>query len=176
MGAGCYAIAVLKMMARVFGSRSLEEVHDMHVTDMVRGADVQAKPEAWSKETAPVFDDGVLQLPQASVAAKIELDSYVDDELTGNRTRPEAEADMDEADNILGNGGFRYKSKTYTGDDKPETKVLGVLWDPRTDQLRVPLRANHLGKKKANKLGPDLELLEADQLLPQKSPNMLFGG
>ncbi|MCP3662852.1 MAG: hypothetical protein GY696_10200 [Gammaproteobacteria bacterium] len=66
----------------------------------------------------------MLQLPQASVAAKIELDSYVDDQLTGNKARPEAVADMDKADNIIGNGGFRYKSKTYTGDDKPETKVL----------------------------------------------------
>ncbi|MCP3666271.1 MAG: hypothetical protein GY696_27855, partial [Gammaproteobacteria bacterium] len=124
MAAGCYAIAALMMTARVFGSCSLEEVRDMHITDMVRGADVQAKPEAWRKDPVPVFDDGVLKLPQASVAAKIELDSYVDDELTGNRTRPEAEADMVEADNILGNGGFRYKSKTYT-DDKLETKVLG---------------------------------------------------
>ncbi|MCP3661037.1 MAG: hypothetical protein GY696_00850, partial [Gammaproteobacteria bacterium] len=161
MTTGCYAIAALKMTARVFGSRSLEEVRDMHVMDMVRGTDVQAKQEAWRKDPVPVFDGGVLQLPQASVAAKIELDSYVDDEFTGNRNRPAAEADMVEADNILGNGGFRYKSKTYTGDDKPETKVLGV-------QLRVPLRANHVGKKKGKKLGPDLELLEAGQLLPQK--------
>ncbi len=111
---GCYAIAALKMTALVFGSHSLEEVRDMHVTEMVQGANVQAKPKAWRKDTAPVFEDGVLQLPQASVAAKIELDSYVDDQLTGNKARPEAEADMDEADNIIGNGGFRYKSKTYT--------------------------------------------------------------
>ncbi|MCP3661686.1 MAG: hypothetical protein GY696_04195 [Gammaproteobacteria bacterium] len=49
MAAGCYAIAALKMTVRVFGSRSLEEVRAMHITDMVRGADVQAKPDAWSR-------------------------------------------------------------------------------------------------------------------------------
>ena len=81
----------------------------------------------------------MLKLPQASVAAKIELDSYVDDQLTGNKARPEAVADMDEADSIIRNGGFRYKSKTYTSNDKPETKVLGVLWDLPTDQLRMPV-------------------------------------
>ncbi|MCP3662851.1 MAG: hypothetical protein GY696_10195 [Gammaproteobacteria bacterium] len=32
----------------------------------------------------------------------------------------------------------------------------------------MPLRANHLGKKKGKKLGPDLELLEAGQLMSQK--------
>ncbi|MCP3668819.1 MAG: hypothetical protein GY696_41095 [Gammaproteobacteria bacterium] len=69
-----------------------------------------------------MYEDGVLQLPQASVAAKIELDSYVIYQLTRNRSKPEAVADMDEADNIIGNGGFRYKSKIYTSDDKPETR------------------------------------------------------
>ncbi len=83
MAAGCYAIAALKMTARVFGSRSLKEARAMQITDMIRGVVLQAKPDAWRKELVPVFEDGVLQLPQASVAAKIELDSYVDDELTG---------------------------------------------------------------------------------------------
>ncbi|MCP3665604.1 MAG: hypothetical protein GY696_24420 [Gammaproteobacteria bacterium] len=57
MAAGCYAIAVLKMTACMFGSPSLEEGCNMHVTDMVRGADVQAKPEAWRKDTVPVLED-----------------------------------------------------------------------------------------------------------------------
>ncbi|MCP3663529.1 MAG: hypothetical protein GY696_13735 [Gammaproteobacteria bacterium] len=114
------------MTARMFGSRSLEEVHDMHVTDMVQGADVQAKQDAWRKDTAPVYEDCVLQLLQASVAAKIELDSFVDNQLIGNRSKPEAEVDRPEADNIIGNGGFRYKSKIYTCNYKPETRVLGI--------------------------------------------------
>ncbi|MCP3662853.1 MAG: hypothetical protein GY696_10205 [Gammaproteobacteria bacterium] len=46
IAAGCYAITGLKMTVHVFGSLSLEEVHDMHVTDMVRVANVQAKQEA----------------------------------------------------------------------------------------------------------------------------------
>ena len=35
MVASCYAIAALKMTRRLFGNCSLEEVHDMHITDMV---------------------------------------------------------------------------------------------------------------------------------------------
>ncbi|MCP3662976.1 MAG: hypothetical protein GY696_10850 [Gammaproteobacteria bacterium] len=40
-----------------------------------------------------------------------------------NKAKPEAVADMAEADNIIGKGGFIYKSKTYTGSDKLETKA-----------------------------------------------------
>ena len=60
-----------------------------------------------------MFEDGLLQLPQALVAAKIELDSYVDDQLTENKAKLE----------VVGKGGFRYKSKTYTGSDKLGTKA-----------------------------------------------------
>ncbi|MCP3666222.1 MAG: hypothetical protein GY696_27610 [Gammaproteobacteria bacterium] len=77
-----------------------------------------------------MFEYGMLQLPQASVAAKIELDSYVNDQLTGRKAKPEAVADMAEAVIIIGKGGFRYKSKTCIGGDKLGTKVLVVLWDP----------------------------------------------
>ncbi len=78
------------MTAHMFGSRSLEEVHDMHASDIVHGADVQAKQEAWCEDAVPVYENGVLQLPHATVAAKIELDSYVDYQWTGNRSKPEA--------------------------------------------------------------------------------------
>ncbi|MCP3663528.1 MAG: hypothetical protein GY696_13730 [Gammaproteobacteria bacterium] len=37
-----------------------------------------------------------------------------------------------------------------------------------TDQLRVPLHANHLGKCKGKKLGPDLDMLEGGELLPKR--------
>ncbi len=55
------------------------------------------------------------------------------------------------------------------------TRVLGILLDPLTDQLRMPLRANHLGKCKGKKMGPDLDLLEAGNSCQKRSPNMLFG-
>ena len=63
-----------------------------------------------------VFVDSVLQ-----------LNLYVDDQLTGNRAIPEAQADMVEADDIAANGGYSCITKIFSGDNQPEMKVLGLL-------------------------------------------------
>ena len=86
-----------------------------------------------------------------------------------NKAKPEAVADMAEADNIIGNG------KTYTGNDKPETKVLGVLLDPPTDQLRVPLPTTW-ARKKARSWDQTCTCWRQDNSCQKRSSNTLFGG
>ena len=92
----------------------------------------------------------------------IKEQTYIDDELVAAENKEEALSKTKHMDEISEHAGMPNKGWTFTGDDKsasiqigsgkdePEEKVLGLLWDPKTDmfnfQVKLKLKRLHSDK------------------------------
>ncbi len=92
---------------------------------------------------------------------------HVDDWPTGGNKIHEVREMVQEASKIIENGGFEFKAAVFSGDQSGEMKVLGISWNPSTDQLRIDLNANVHGKKNGLKTGPAIDFSDVNSSMPQ---------
>ena len=119
-------------------------------------------------------------------AMKIKRDAYVDDIATGAETTDRIEEMKTGISTILGKGGFVPKGFVASGDESTEKlallgsgeigRVLGVSWDPTTDEFAVSVRINVSKKCKGVRIGPDLTYEEIPQLLTVKLTRSILLG
>ena len=106
--------------------------------------------------------------------------SYVDDVGLTGKDMAEIKRRTKEADEILGHANMRIKKWIYSGEntqhvdigeisgslpleDSGIERMLGVMWDPKSDSFRFAVRINLSTLKKKSRIGPDIsreELLE----------------
>ena len=87
----------------------------------------------------------------------IRQSKYVDDLLTGG-VDAEHCVDLEFGVNAVANhGSFSYKPAIKSGDQVEPTKVLGVIWAPREDTLKVNCTVNISKKHKGAKTGPNMD-------------------
>ena len=94
-------------------------------------------------KSADMFSE---KYPEASQAIKEQ--TYIDDELVAAENNVKLHQKTDGMDEITAHAGMSNKGWTFSGDissdiriggdlgDEEEEKVLGLLWDPKTDVLR----------------------------------------
>ena len=94
-------------------------------------------------KSADVFSN---DYPEASQAIKEQ--TYIDDELVADEKTTRLHRKTDQMDEITAHAGMSNKGWTYSGDissdieiggysgESEEEKVLGLLWDPKTDMFR----------------------------------------
>ena len=158
-------MTALRLTGRIFGGRSLQDVHDVYGSEKIKGSDVTANQEVWRDVQQPLRSEFVLYQDPPSV--KLETCTYVDDHLSGHNSKPEAVQRVRELEQMIEPGNFRFKSVIYSGDDVDRAKVLGIVWDPKQDVLFLPVRANHGAKIKGRKLLEDLDLEDLWRSLPE---------
>ena len=111
------------------------------------------------RKTAEVGKD---QFPEAS---QVILDNtYMDDIIDSVNNRTKAKQITDDIEKLLNKGGFKLKESTYSEDRssrhepkipmEPSTateateKVLGIIWDPTTDNLHYKVKLSFPKEKK----------------------------
>ena len=94
-------------------------------------------------KSADIFEN---DYPEASKAIKEQ--TYIDDELVAAENNNKLHQKTDQMDEITAHAGMSNKGWTYSGDvssdfeigcdgeESEEEKVLGLLWDPKTDMFR----------------------------------------
>ena len=101
----------------------------------------------------------------------ITTSTYCDDSLTGAQTHEDAKVLSKQMDDIVAQGGFKYKNVIMTGDkteEGEERKVLGTCWDTERDLLFIDCKINFSKKRKGLRTGPDLEPEKIQDLAPDQ--------
>ncbi|MCP3666815.1 MAG: hypothetical protein GY696_30680, partial [Gammaproteobacteria bacterium] len=97
-------------------------------------------------------------------ADEIRKSKYVDDLLSGRSSVEYCEKLETGLNAVANHSSFSYKPAVKTGDDVEPVKVLGVVWAPREDTLKVNCTINVHKKVKGAKSAPDLDF--DDLVLP----------
>jgi hypothetical protein len=73
--------------------------------------------------------------------------TYVDDATAGASSMEAAKQVSQDMEDILENGGFRFKETVMSGDplgeDRELRKVLGLRWDTQRDEICVDIKLNY---------------------------------
>ena len=119
-------------------------------------------------------------------AMKIKRDGYVDDIATGAETMERIDEIEKNISKILSKGNFFPKGFVKSGDRSAEKlallgsgdigRVLGLPWDPETDEFVVTVRINVSKKHKGLRTEPDLTYEEIPRLLAIKLTRSILLG
>ena len=119
-------------------------------------------------------------------ATKIREDSYVDDIVTGAETRKRIEELKESLTEILSKTGFKIKGFISSGDQSNEVvallggdlegHVLGITWNPHTDELSVSVRINLSKKNRGRRPEPDLTYEQIPRILEIKLTRRILLG
>jgi hypothetical protein len=97
--------------------------------------------------------------------------TYVDDATGGASTLEAAKQVSQDMEDILENGGFRFKETVMSwdplGEDGELRKVLGLRWDTQRDEICVDIKLNYGEKVKGAYLEEDAPLADPESALPQ---------
>ncbi len=97
--------------------------------------------------------------------------TYVDDATGGASSTEAAKQVSQDKEDILENGGFRFKEMVMSGDPLEEGgelgKVLGLRWDTQEDKICVDIKLNYGEKVKGAYLEEDAPLTDPESALPQ---------
>jgi len=119
-----------------------------------------------------------------TAAETIKNNAYVDDILGSVPSEEEADKITDEIDDILSKGGFQVKSwtkssnkaenvqvcpATLSGSTEVTSKVLGIVWNSKTDTFEFVAKVNFSPKHRKVRTQPNL----AREDLPQCIPDLL---
>jgi hypothetical protein len=89
----------------------------------------------------------------------------------GASTLAAAKQVSQDVEDILENGGFRFKETVMSGDPLGETgemrKVLGLRWDTERDEICMDIKLNYGEKVKGAYLEEDTPLSNLESTLPQ---------
>ena len=109
---------------------------------------------------------------------KILEDMYADDLATGDKDKAKVESLKKSITEILARGGFALKGFVMSGDSSDETlsllgsgdvgQILGVGWDPKSDEFVVKVRINLSKKFKGAQKTEDLQIDEIPMLMNEK--------
>jgi hypothetical protein len=99
------------------------------------------------RETATRFGEG-----RDKAAWFLKNWTYVDDATRGTSTLAAARQVLQDMEDILENGGFRFKETVMSGDplgkgEEPR-KVIGLRWDTERDEICVDVKLNYGEKVK----------------------------
>jgi hypothetical protein len=118
------------------------------------------------RETADRFGTG-----RETAAWFLKNRTYVDDATGGAGSLEEARRVSQDMEDILENGGFRFKETVMAGDPLEEggelRKVLGLRWDTQEDKICVDIKLNYGEKVKGAYLEEDAPLSDPESALPQ---------
>ena len=115
------------------------------------------------RKTAEIGEN---EYPEAS--SLIKKNTYMDDVIGSRESVPEMKRITCDVEVILNEGGFQIKewitsyshesmvSLDQVGCDRDVSKVLGVVWDTRRDELRFRVRLNFSEKKRKVRIGEDM--------------------
>ncbi len=99
------------------------------------------------RETADRFGAG-----RETAAWFLKNRTYLDDATGGASSMEEARKVSQDMEDILENGGFRFKETVMAGDPLEEggelRKVLGLRWDTQEDKICVDIKLNYGEKVK----------------------------
>ncbi len=97
--------------------------------------------------------------------------TYVDDATGGASSVEAARQVSQDMEDILENGGFRFKETVMSGDPLGEggelRKVLGLRWDTQRDEICMDIKLNYGEKVKGAYLEEDAPLAIPERALPQ---------
>jgi hypothetical protein len=117
-------------------------------------------------ETAARFGKG-----KETAAWFIRNRTYVDDATGGASSTEAARRLSQDMEDILENGGFRFKETVMSGDPLGEgeelRKVLGLRWDTQKDEICADIKLNYGEKVKGAYLEEDAPLADPESALPQ---------
>jgi hypothetical protein len=142
-----------------FGEKSREPT--IFVTTRVNYGDRPAGCIAIAavRETASRFGEGKERAPWF-----LKNRTYVDDDTGGGSSTEAAKQVSQDMEDILGNGGFRFKETVMSGDllgkDWELRKVLGLRWDTQRDEVSVEIKLNYGEKVKGAYLEEDAPLAD----------------
>lgn len=194
----CYPVAVVCDMSKMYQSvrttkmeKHLRRVlyRDMDPTKKIRTYGINTVTFGDSPagtiagtavyETARLYED---VHPEA--AKKIREDSYVDDVATGSENHNEAQDLKNGIEQILQRGGFKIKEFVTSGDSSDKglallgsdgmERVLGIIWNPENDMLRVKVRINLSKKYRQRRIDKDLDLNEISNITNMKVTRRLL--
>ncbi len=118
------------------------------------------------RETASRFGEG-----KETAAWFLKNRTYVDDATRGASTLGAARRVSQDMEDILENGGFRFKETVMSGDPLGEDgelrKVLGLRWDTERDKICVDIKLNYGEKIKGVYLEEDAPLSDPESAMPQ---------
>ncbi len=118
------------------------------------------------RETASRFGGG-----KEKAAWFLKNRTYVADATGGASTLGAARQVSQDMEDILENGGFRFKETVMSGDPLGEDgelrKVLGLRWDTERDEICVDIKLNYGKKIKGACLEEDAPLADPESALPQ---------
>ena len=123
-------------------------------------------------KTAEMFGGGSLE-----AVHMITKSTYVDDIVDSFFDRGVAEKVTQKTEEILEKGGFHIKCWLFSGREESEaqlksggdvTRVLGVGWNSKEDQIQFQAILNFSPKKKGERTGPNLAIDDIPQLIPEK--------
>jgi hypothetical protein len=149
-----------------FGDKSKEPT--IFVTTRVNYGDRPAGCIAIAavRETADRFGKG-----KETAAWFLKNRTYVDDATGGACSMEEAKKVSQDMEDILENGGFRFKETVMAGDPLKDggelRKVLGLRWDTQEDKICVDIKLNYGEKVKGAYLEEDAPLADPESALPQ---------
>jgi hypothetical protein len=149
-----------------FGERAREPT--IFVTTRVNYGDRPAGCIAIAavRETATRFGEG-----KEKAAWFLKNRTYVDDATGGASSMEAAKEVSQDMEDILGNGGFRFKETVMSGDplgkDGELRKVLGLRWDTQRDEICVDIKLNYGEKVKGAYLEEDAPLADPERALPK---------
>ena len=119
-------------------------------------------------------------------ADKIKNDVYVDDIVTGDKSRGKIEAHKCSISNILAKCGFKVMGFVTTGDHSPETlallgtgemgRVLGISWDHAKDEFSVKSRINLSKSYKGDRIEADYAYEQIPELIETKLTHRILLG
>jgi hypothetical protein len=118
------------------------------------------------RETAARFGKG-----KETAAWFLRNRTYVDNATGGVSSTEAARRVSQDMEDILENGGFRFKETVMSGDPLGEggelRKVLGLRWDTQKDEICVDIKLNYGEKVKGAYLEEDALLADRESALPQ---------
>jgi hypothetical protein len=118
------------------------------------------------RETADCFGKG-----RETAAWFLENRTYVDDATGGASSTEAARRVSQDMEDILENGGFRFKETVMSGDLLGEggelRKVLGLRWDTQKDEICMDIKLNYGEKVKGAYQEEDAPLADPESALPQ---------
>jgi hypothetical protein len=118
------------------------------------------------RETADRFGKG-----RETAAWFLKNRTYMDDATGGANSAEAARRVSQDMEDILENGGFRFKETVMSGDPLGEggelRKVLGLRWDTQKDEICVDIKLNYGEKVKGAYLEEDAPLANPESALPQ---------
>ena len=194
----CYTVAVVCDMSKMYHSIRTTKIEKHLRRVLHRDLDPTKKIRTYGINTATFGDSPAGAIAGTAVhktadihedvhpeaAEKIKEDSYVDDVATGADNHEEAEDLKDGIEQILQRGGFKIKGFVTSGDSTDKDlsllgsdgmeRVLGVIWNPEDDVLRVKVRINLSKKYRQARTAKDLDLDEIPSITNMKITRRLL--